>query len=361
LANPYLQMRLNLTRHAITALVLSVRSSAEILFLVFAPAIVGLIAFVALPPLYASSRPFPEAALLVLGHTVLTVAPLWLLRIRLLPPDVIAWLHSLPVPLALQIRTDLAVSAVLMLPLSGAYVASSLVWSYNAPAWLRPWPATAAMLSSVAMTWTLAAAIMTLRSRWRPRPLRRTAQRPVSEMKYTCAPPRIKAIFWYRRLFWLAFLRNENRLARQQFLLLAAACVSAIVWFHPLFPAMRGLCDLITSGLIIIMTDRADKAVRDQITCLRRITASWPITIHRVEWLARALSALPVLSVSGLLIAQARFMGTVREVPGIFYLAVLASSAALLIAVPTFTPRARVGWIVLSIFLLTAIGSEGFK
>lgn len=347
-------MRLKLTRHAIAALILSMRSSAEILMLVFGPALIGLIAVIALPPLYASSRPFPEASMLILMHAFLMAAPLWMLRGRLLPPAVVAWLRMMPISLGLQIRTDLAVAGAFMLPLAGAYLASALVWIYNVPA-------TAALLSSVSITWGLAAGILTLRARWRPRPTRRIREPEASALRHIYAPPRNETGFWYRRLFWLPFVRNENHLVRQQLLLTAAACATAIAWFQPALHAVRGVCGLFTSGLMIIMTDRADKAVRAQIAYLRMVTRSWPLPVLRVEMLARCISAVPALCVAGLLVTQASMYGTVRGTPGVVYLSVLTFSIALLIGVPTFTPRGRVGWIVLSIFLLTAIGSEALK
>ena len=347
-------MRLKLTRHAIAALILSMRSSAEILMLVFGPALIGLIAVIALPPLYASSRPFPEASMLILMHAFLMAAPLWMLRGRLLPPAVVAWLRMMPISLGLQIRTDLAVAGAFMLPLAGAYLASALVWIYNVPA-------TAALLSSVSITWGLAAGILTLRARWRPRPTRRIREPEASALRHIYAPPRNETGFWYRRLFWLPFVRDENHLVRQQLLLTAAACATAIAWFQPALHAVRGVCGLFTSGLMIIMTDRADKAVRAQIAYLRMVTRSWPLPLRRVEMLARCISAVPALCVAGLLVTQASMSGTVRGTPGVVYLGVLTFSIALLIGVPTFTPRGRVGWIVLSIFLLTAIGSEALK
>ncbi|MBC7573040.1 MAG: hypothetical protein H7244_01750 [Herminiimonas sp.] len=354
-------MRLKLTRHAIAALILSMRSSAEILMLVFGPALIGLIAVIALPPLYASSRPFPEASMLILMHAFLMAAPLWMLRGRLLPPAVVAWLRMMPISLGLQIRTDLAVAGAFMLPLAGAYLASALVWIYNAPAWLHPLPATAALLSSVSITWWLAAGILTLRARWRPRPTRRIREPEASALRHIYAPPRNETGFWYRRLFWLPFVRNENHLARQQLLLTATAGVAAIACFQPALHAVRGVCGLFTSGLMIIMTDRADKAVRAQIAYLRMVTRSWPLPLRHVETLARCISAVPALCVAGLLVTQASIYGTVRGIPGIVYLGVLTFSIALLIGVPTFTPRGRVGWIVLSSVLLTAIGSEALK
>ena len=347
-------MRLKLTRHAIAALILSMRSSAEILMLVFGPALIGLIAVIALPPLYASSRPFPEASMLILMHAFLMAAPLWMLRGRLLPPAVVAWLRMMPISLGLQIRTDLAVAGAFMLPLAGAYLASALVWIYNVPA-------TAALLSSVSITWGLAAGILTLRARWRPRPTRRIREPEASALRHIYAPPRNETGFWYRRLFWLPFVRDENHLVRQQLLLTAAACATAIAWFQPALHAVRGVCGLFTSGLMIIMADRADKAVRAQIAYLRMVTRSWPLPLRRVEMLARCISAVPALCVAGLLVTQASMSGTVRGTPGVVYLGVLTFSIALLIGVPTFTPRGRVGWIVLSIFLLTAIGSEALK
>jgi hypothetical protein len=96
--HPYTRLRVNLARHALAQFAASMRSSLEILVPVAGVGLAGLLACVALPGMYAATLAWPAAGALVLAQALLAAAPVWLLRRRLLPPDVALWLPALPIP-----------------------------------------------------------------------------------------------------------------------------------------------------------------------------------------------------------------------------------------------------------------------
>jgi hypothetical protein len=106
LAHAYVSLRIRLARHALTQLVASARGSAQIVLPLLGPAIAALVALAALPPLYAVTLPLPKATALLLAHAVAMAAPFWLIRTRVLPHDVFAWLRALPVPPRARLEAD---------------------------------------------------------------------------------------------------------------------------------------------------------------------------------------------------------------------------------------------------------------
>ena len=86
---------------------------------------------------------------------------------------------------------------------------------------------------------------------------------------YMSQPRRWRNVFLWRQLFWLPFWRNDNVIGIQQSVLLATAGASMLAWLlrAPLVPAP--LLGLLASASLIIVTDRGDKAVREQIAVLR--------------------------------------------------------------------------------------------
>jgi hypothetical protein len=66
----------------------SLTSSLEYILLGFAPVLIGLLAVIALPGLFAATQPWPQALGLLAGQIVLVSAPVWLLRKRLHPAAV---------------------------------------------------------------------------------------------------------------------------------------------------------------------------------------------------------------------------------------------------------------------------------
>lgn len=360
--HPYLLLRLRLTHHALRQFVASFASSVEILVLLAGPVLLGLLSVLALPCLHAATLPWPAALAIIGAQALATCVPAWLLRKRLLPAPVAAWLRVLPLAPALRWQADAGVAAMLMAPLALAYAASAGVWLYQSPAWLRPVAAQgmAAIAASWLLSWLLTTCIFKLRMA-APRPARHARQTAAVRLApATSTTLRWPAVFLWRRLFWLPFWRQENVTGIQQSLLLAGAMASMLAWLlrAPLLPAP--LLALLSSASLVLITDRGDKAVREQLLLLRPSLAAWPIASTPLIRLACAFSLLPgfaVLIAAALLLQATAPALLLQRVPLVY--ACTASCALLaIVGLPRLSARARVALVVFSILILTAIGSE---
>ena len=357
--HPYLLLRLRLTHHALRQFAASFASSVEIVLLLAGPVLLGLVSVLALPCLHAATLPWPAAVAIVGVQALATCLPAWLLRKRVLPAPVAAWLRVLPLSPALRWQADAAVAGMLMVPLGIAYAASAAVWLVQSPPWLRPVvaPGLAAIAAAWLLAWLVTTCILALRLR-APRPVRHLQR----QAAIACAPAsaRWRTGFLWRRLFWLPFWRAESVVGIQQGLLLAGAMASMLAWLlrAPLVPAP--LLALLASASLMLLTDRGDKAVREQLMLLRPSLAAWPIASTALIRLAYAFSLLPgfaVLTAAALLLCLSNPAALQQRVTLVY---ALTSGATLLamVGLPRLSARARVALVVFSILILTAIGSE---
>jgi hypothetical protein len=358
LAHRYVTFRLRLAQHALRQFGASLKSSAEIVLLVFGQVLIGLFAVIALPPMYAASLPFHQSLPLLTAHALVMTIPLWLLRKRVLPQDVVHWLHPLPVPRNTQLAADALVAGMLIGPLALAYAVSSAIWLYHRPEWLQPARAVPGVVLSLLLTWACSTAILTRRAHlalpdagWQ----RRLAAAPV---RYTPHSPGSRVLVLWHRLFWLPFWRAENVVGWQQSVLLLAALGSALGWMMSPPGVLRASLDLCTSAVLVLLTDRGDKAVREQIGVLRPVMAAWPMPARALELLARAFSLVPALLVLAVLFGLGVGPGVWDRTAGPVYLGLACLASLLLVAVPSSNARARVGLVGASIVVLTAVGSE---
>ncbi|HAT32583.1 MAG TPA: hypothetical protein DCW29_17575 [Janthinobacterium sp.] len=359
LSHPYTVFRVRLAHRALLQFAASLQSSLEILLFIAGPGLLGLLAAIALPSLYAATLAWPAAIGLILAQALATAAPVWLLRKRLLPADVARWLLPLPLAPALRWRADAAVAAILVGPLALAYLVSIGVWLQQWPAWLRPVLSAglAATAASLLLTWAGATLILAARGR-APAPTRRRRQ-PAATSGYSAGAARPRLPLLWHRLFWLPFWRGENPVGMRQSLLCLAAAGAAALWlWHPA-PIPAAVLGIATSAGLTLLTDRGDKAVREQIAMLRPVLAAWPLETRRLERLACALSLLPAMAL--LLLFGAALAtspaGHSHKVAAL-YLGAAALAQCAIVALPGLPARARVALVTISILLLTAIGSE---
>ena len=357
--HPYIALRLRLAHHALLQFAASLTSSMEIVFFLAGPVLLGLLSVIALPGFLAMRLPWPAALGLLGAQALLTCLPAWLLRKRLLPANTAAWLRQLPLPPRLRWQADVAVAGLLMLPLGIAYAVSTSIWLLQSPTWLRP-VAVAGMAATAGvwlLAWILTSCIIALRLR-APRP----AQRARAPTMHTYVPrlPRWHTLFLWRQLFWLPFWRNENVIGIQQSVLLASAGAGMLAWLLrvPLVPAP--LLGLLASASLILLTDRGDKAVREQIAVLRPSLNAWPLSSRGLIRLACAFSLLPASAVllgAGVLLYCLDPAVLLQRVSSVY--AITASAALLaIVGLPRLTARGRVALVVFSILALSAIGSE---
>lgn len=358
MAHAYVTFRRRLAIHAFRRFAASLKSSAELLLLVFAQVVLGLFALVALPPMYAAAQPALHAIGLLVAHSLAMALPAVLVRKRVLPLDVVYWLRRLPVPPSTQLAADAQVAAMMVGPLALLYAVSATVWLYQRPEWLLPLRGVLGTLFSLALTYAATVAVLSLRARQAPASARWQRRLAPPPARYTPDRWRWRVPMLWHRLFWLPFWRNENMVGRQQSLLLAAAVGAALPWMQAPPGAARAVLALATSALMVLLTDRGDKAVREQLAVLRPVMATWPLQGRALELAARAFALLPALLVLATVFAGGLAHGVWGRPAGRAYLVLGCMAPLLLVAVPRFTPRARVGVVVVQILVLTAVGSE---
>ncbi|ATQ73180.1 hypothetical protein CR152_00655 [Massilia violaceinigra] len=358
MAHAYVTFRRRLAIHAFQRFAASLKSSAEIMLLVFAQVLIGLFALVALPSMYAASQGALQAIGLLIAHGLVMALPAVVLRKRVLPLDVVYWVRRLPVPPATQLAADALVAGMMVGPLALLYAVSAAVWLWQRPDWLLPVRGVLGTVFSLMLTYACAVAVLSLRARRAPssaRWLRRLAPPP---LRYETRHWRPRVLMLWHRLFWLPFWRNENMVGRQQTLLLAAAVGAALPWMQAPPGIVRAVLALATSALMVLLTDRGDKAVREQLAALRPVMAAWPLQARSVALAARAFALLPALLVLAIVFAGGAVHGLWGRPAGRAYLILACVAQVLLVAIPRFTARGRVGLVVVQILVLTAVGSE---
>ncbi|WP_296953224.1 hypothetical protein [uncultured Massilia sp.] len=351
--HPYIRFRTRLARHAVAQLAARLRGSAEIVVVVLGPAVVGLLAFAALPAMLAASQPLPLALPLLLLHGAAMSLPVALLRPRIVPAGVRAWLQPLPVPARLEWQAGAAVAAVLVLPLALAYLASLAIWSGQHPAWLAPRRAPAGTALSLLLTW--ACATWLLASAGGPPRPRRAPPRAVPDATWT-ARPRHGVMYVWRQLFWLPLWRNGSLAGARQAVLLAATGAAFLAWMAAPLPRTAGA--IATSVLLVLLAHDADTVLRAQADRVRLLAAGWPLDAGALVRRARALLLLAlaaVLSVAGVAGAA---RGAWHGGAGRLWLLLACLAPALLVLTPPLTARGRMALVALCIVVLCAVGSK---
>jgi hypothetical protein len=272
---------------------------------------------------------------------------------------VVLWVHRLPVAPKLQLRADAAVAALMTGPLALLYAVSCGVLLHYGGTWLQPVPAVAATLLSLLLTFTCSTAVLALRSlRAKPRAGRQEAAQTGA---YAPRSGAARLPMLWHRLYWLPFWRADNAIGRQQTLLLAAALGSAVPWMQAPPGMARAVLALATSALMVLLTDRGDKAVREQTARLRPIMAAWPLAPSALFGWARAFAAAPALLVMLAVFAGGLPHGLWQHTAGQVFLVLGCAAPLLLVSTPVANQGFRVGLVAVEIMLLTAIGSELWK
>ena len=354
MVHPYTRFRLRLARHAVAQLAARLRSSAEIVMFVLGPALVGLLAYAAMPAMLAASEALPLALPLLCLHGVAMSLPVVLLRPRVVPAHVRAWLYPLPVPPGLLLRASAAVATLLTGPLALAYAASLAVWLSQRPDWLAPPRAVGGTMLSFLLTWTCATFVL-VRGAGLPQPAQRT---PVDATAGTHPPAsRTGALILWRRLFWLPLWRGNVAGARQCALL--AAVVGAVaLWMMGPQALPRALGAVLTSILLVLLVHEADQAQRTQLARVRLLAAGWPIDGAALARRARAMTLLTLMPALAMLTCIGATVRAWHGTAGHLYLALAWGMPPLLVLTPPFTARGRMALVAFAIVLLCATGSK---
>ena len=356
--HPYIRFRTRLARQAVAQLAARLRGSAEIVAFVFGPLLVGLLAFAALPAMLAAARPLPLALPLLLLHGAAMSLPVALLRPRLAPAGVRAWLHPLPVPGRLEWQAGVVVAALLVLPLALAYLASLAIWVAQHPAWLAPGRAVAGTALSFLLTWGCAAWLLA-RAGEPPR-TPRAARRDTRVRQPDAAPARRGRHYLWRQLFWLPLWRNGSLAGPRQLALLAGLGIAFAAWM--LAPLPRALGAVVASVLLVLLVHDADTSLRAQAARITLAGAGWPVATQALAWRARAVLLLTLAIVLAVLAGAGAAAGAWHGGAGKLWLWLLLACLcpALLVLTPPFTARGRMALVALCMMMLCAVGSKAW-
>lgn len=355
--HPYTTFRLRLARHAIAQLAARLRGSAEIVVMVMGPAIVGLLAFAAMPPMLAAAQPLVLALPLLCLHALAMSLPVALLRPQVVPAHVRAWLHPLPLSPTRQLRAGAAVAALLTAPLALAYAASLAIWLYERPDWLAPARAVAGTLLSFLLTWACATWLL-VRAVALPAVPR---QAPAAAAGSGSAPHLDIGTGWlyrWRQLFWLPLWRNGSLAGPRQAALLAGTLLATVVWMRTPAGVPRAFGAMLASALLVLLVHEADSALRSQLARLQVLTAAWPLDLAALARRARGLLLLGLALVLASVAALGWPAHAWDHTAGHLWLTCAGASAALLVLTPPFSARGRMALVALAIMLLCATGSK---
>lgn len=359
--HPYLRFRARMTHQALRRVIPSLSSSLEIIFLGFAPVVIGLLACIALPGLFAATLAWPQALALLAAQVLVATAPVWLMRKHLHPAEVTLWSRTLPISPRLRWGADAMAAAIIVGPVALAFAISTTIWLYQWPDWLRPVAPAAVSLTvlSLLLGWLLSTFVLAQRVRM-PAARKPGRARSAPTSYVSGAPRMLKPLYQWRQLFWLPFWRADDVIGIQQTLLLigAALGVTAWMWHPPLVPpALWGACSALA---LMLLTDRGDKAVAEQIARLRTVAAGWPVDTERLFRAAMVLSLLPGLCVLAWFAALTlgRAAAGYSTTVAVVWLCFAAIAQIAIVALRGLSARGRTALVIGAILILTAIGSE---
>jgi hypothetical protein len=370
-----------LALHGLRQFAASLKSSVEVVLLAAGQVILMALALLAWPLLQTAlwlgqGWPWQHALALWLGYSALMTLPVFLLRKRLLPQDVVLWCRCLPVTKQERWRAHFGVMRLFIVPLMIAYGISfaACMTQMDLPPAILP-AGLLLVASSILLTWVLGALLLFLRqhdlaatrARWwlRLRP-RQHARRTPDALPYRPRLWRPRLLQYWYRFFFLPFWRLENGIGLQQTLLFFATGAMFWLWQHAQGEFVRFLFCIAASSLSLILTDRGDKAVQEQVLLLQPHCRTLPLRLWPVAGLAKLLSALPTLVILLL------FAHWLRSGPAPAALALRAGvvsvyfgtqllAQACIIGIGHLSTAGRARIVILFMVVLAAIGSELWK
>ena len=348
-------------------LIHSFGNSVLIFAIALGPALFALVAVISIPLLYIPLMTVSHAVEIFTVQTLILTIPVWILRKRLHPSDIIIWTRALPIPWYIQWLANMAMAFMVLLPIAITYCISVCIWLYQWPDWLQSiWKqGIYIVFISFIGTWIFCSLILICHSS------SLSLKFPLYKYSYffkSSAAPKIfirrpskpLLFFLWFRLFWLPFWREENGVGIRQSLLWLMAVCTALLWMWPilLFKIPRPAFAFVFNLMLILLTDRGDKAVTEQINLLRPIMAAWPMRTRYIEFCAKIFTLLPAIVVLLVLLLSLNFTHEIfsHKVAIIYFeISCLAHIALVSLAL---RERGRVVLVTLSILVLSAIGGE---
>ena len=344
--------------------------------------VAALAAWVVLPLFQAAARPGWAAWWLlpvVAAQSLLAGGVVWAMRPLLWPAPWAAAERALPIPPALQRRSDLTVVAWALLPLLLLYGLGAATWLAHRPAWLMPWRGQALLGLGLLGLGSLGVGLVTLQW-WRRPPARHPAQ-PVMPPAAACASPGCSShpsrtaaghsgaatgqvagssvpacgLLW---VLWLTPLwRGPARRTGQALLLGSALLQGLALGVHLAAPALAGwwLAAFALAGLLV--STRVNSLSRREFAALLAACTPLPLAPTALQHQRVALAMLPLLC-GLLLLAGLLPWGQTRPLLALAFL--LANTLVALLEV-TSTPAdaaAKASRWLLSLVVLVALASE---
>lgn len=362
--NFYVQFHIKHTRYVLAEFFLAYRHFLIIVFAVGAPVIVGILAIFALPLLYAPSLSTLSTVSIFLIQTVVVSIPVIVFRQKILPSEIIFWLRSLPISISLAWAANAVVSAIILFPFGLAYFISLAIWFYQWPIWLHSFWKEGLVLTVLSFlgTWLISSTVLILRYKFLFISSVRYSKQSIF-LKFF--PTLLKVIplpsfyYWYR-LYWCAFWSSGSFVGVRLISLLFMTIGFGISWIVPNADLVlfRSEIGFVFSFLLIFMADRARKAVLEQTRILIPVISSWPVNPSRLKQVANFFALLPGVLIITLLSLYLFLTHEVRSLNvGITYIFFATSIQFIAIYCNKFSIQGRVIFNLISVLVLSAIGS----
>jgi len=302
----WIALRGELPRQGLISIGTQIMSAAPIVLGVMGPLTVGLVAMVALPPLYAVTRPLVDCIAIVAAHSLIAAVPQYLMRQRVLPVTFLAWSMGLPIPWQTRLLGHAWATSVAVAPLFAAYVLSLLVWIWQSPTWLREtWNASiAALLTSMLGTWLLG--MLTLMAREHLCHANRRAAVPglpqCHGRAWREAPRR-----WPRDLVIARdlLLRSvwRQRSWRWSFghpllIVLSATCIAGLTLTDSRALVGPATFALIGAMLFVVIALWRDSAIQGRLAHLQEEVSGWPVSFFQLKVVAHCWAVMPTTALS---------------------------------------------------------------
>ncbi|MBI3525867.1 MAG: hypothetical protein HY066_15345 [Betaproteobacteria bacterium] len=302
----WISLRGELSIQALQNVRMNVWNAAPIIVGLMGPLLLGLVAMLAAPLLYAVTLPAPEGFAIFVVHTLIASIPLFMLRQRVLPDSLLAWEAGLPVQPRHRIIGDARATTVLVAPLFGAYLVSSLVWFWQWPPWLRPVWATGAVavLASTLATWLAGMLLLSLRSRSSLASHRRSGSVRSQSTGLTWKLPAYR----WSRAFAVAhdlllkpiWRRNALvwRAGHPALIVLTAACLLAMPLLPPGAFTWQSVLATLSALLYVAVVLWRDALMQSNLAHLAREIAGWPVSFGHLNAVSRTWALLPTALLS---------------------------------------------------------------
>ncbi|MFZ6871333.1 hypothetical protein ACO0LF_04600 [Undibacterium sp. Di27W] len=299
----------------------------------------------------------------LLAYSAILTLPIFLLRKRLLPRDVLLWSRALPVKPSARWLAHVAVVRLFIFPLGIAYALSTLACWFEMPA-IHQVAVTgiAMMLITLALILLFGTLVLHLRQQsleWRL--MRATLHKPlaISMLSYQQQSQRPGLLHQWYKLFWLPFWRLENGIGIKQCILFISAAAMFWLWLQPGSPFVRFLFCISASSLALIVTDQGSKAVQEQMQRLRPHLRALPFALLPLEILSKFMCIIPA-NVLLALFAVLLFGKGDSFHAGVahWYIGAQLIAQVIIVSLSHLSSAVRARIIILFMVILTAIGSE---